>query len=168
MVVICIILATWAVMETTKATIMEGDENGCADQLVNLASCIPFVSGTAKKSAPQCCQDTQKMKADKPKCYMCELSYNNTIHLSVFNGILNLSPDSLDAKIIFKEVGSSTTISSPPAVGSTSSLAGTGLGSSSNSVSKATPSSNNDVEKVKVFHGGNCLVLIALIAWIFI
>ncbi|KAG4136413.1 hypothetical protein ERO13_D07G003700v2 [Gossypium hirsutum] len=146
MVVICIILATWAVMETTKTTIMEGDENGCADQLVNLASCIPF-------------------------CILIEESTDPSFGLPV-NTILALHMPSAcnnDAKVSdCPKVGSSTTISSPPAIGSTSSLAGTGLGSSSNSVSKATPSSNNDVEKVKVFHGGNCLVLIALIAWIFI
>ncbi|TYH08286.1 hypothetical protein ES288_A07G003100v1 [Gossypium darwinii] len=114
MVVIRIILATWAVMATTKATIMEGDENGCADQHANLASCIPFVSGTAKKPAPQCCQDIQKMKANKPKCYQHHFALhmpsacNIDAKVSDCPSILNLSPNSPYAKI-FKEVGSSTT-----------------------------------------------------------
>ena len=59
MVVICIVVASWAM--ASMAT-MEDDEKECDDQLANLASCIPFVSGTAKKPTPQCCQDTQKVK----------------------------------------------------------------------------------------------------------
>ncbi|KAL4303709.1 hypothetical protein GQ457_10G000310 [Hibiscus cannabinus] len=77
--------------------------------------------------------------------------------------ILNLSPD---AKI-FKEAdqGSTTTsTSSTPATKSTSSSSSSTL--STGTVPKATPSSNNG-DKVKVFLGGNGLVLMALVAWIF-
>ncbi|GMI89503.1 glycosylphosphatidylinositol-anchored lipid protein transfer 13 [Hibiscus trionum] len=175
MVVVCFVVASWAIMST-----MGDDEKECADQLANLASCIPFVSGTAKKPAPECCQDTQKLKATKPKC-LCllikqstdpslGLPVNSTLALQMPSAcsidakvsdcpsILNLSPDSPDAKI-FKEAdqGSTTTsTSSPPATES----------APSSSVSKATPSSNSG-NKVKVFLGGNCLVLMALVAWIF-
>ncbi|XVE98226.1 hypothetical protein REPUB_Repub03eG0087500 [Reevesia pubescens] len=189
MVVICIVfvVGSWAM-----AT-MEDDEKECADQLANLASCIPYVSGTAKKPTPQCCQDTQKVKASKPKC-LCVLikestdpslglPVNTTLALQMPTAcnidakvsdcptILNLPPDSPDAKI-FKETdkGSSTTSStdSPPTSGSTSSSSSSSsAGTSSNSVSKATPSSKNG-SKMKVFLGGNCLVLMASIAWIFI
>ncbi|XVF88474.1 hypothetical protein PTKIN_Ptkin19aG0054300 [Pterospermum kingtungense] len=184
-VMFCIVLATWAM--TSTAT-MEDDEKECADQLANLAACIPFVSGTAKKPTPECCQDTQKVKATKPKC-LCilikqsadpslGLPVNTTLALQMPSAcnidakvsdcptLLNLSPDSPDAKI-FKEAdqGSTTTTTtttdSPPTSSSTS------AGTSSSSVSKATPNSNNGA-KVKVFLGGNCLVLTASIAWIFI
>ncbi|OMO57988.1 hypothetical protein COLO4_34943 [Corchorus olitorius] len=121
MVMVCIVMATWAI--ATMAT-MEDDEKACAEQLANLASCIPFVSGTAKKPTPQCCQDTQKVKASQPKC-LCVLikestdpslglPVNTTLALqmpaacnidakvSECPTILNLPPDSPDAKI-FKE-----------------------------------------------------------------
>lgn len=51
---------------------MEDEEKECADELTNLAACIPFVSGTSKKPTQQCCQDTQKVKSSKPKC-LCVL-----------------------------------------------------------------------------------------------
>lgn len=35
------------------------------------------VSGAAKKPAPKCCQDTQKVKANKPKC-LCVLVKEST------------------------------------------------------------------------------------------
>ena len=69
MVVFCIVVATWSM--ASMAT-MEEDEKDCAAQLANLAACIPFVSGTAKKPTPECCQDAQKVKASKPKC-LCVL-----------------------------------------------------------------------------------------------
>ncbi|XVF34774.1 hypothetical protein REPUB_Repub18cG0087700 [Reevesia pubescens] len=194
-VICCIVVGSWT-MTPTMAT-MEDDEKECADQLANLASCIPFVSGTAKKPTPQCCQDTQKVKASKPKC-LCVLikestdpsmglPVNTTLALqmpSVCNidakisdcpTILKLPPDSPDAKI-FKEAdqGSRTTTSttnSPPtssgSPSSSSSSSSSSDGTNSNSVSKATPSSNNGA-KLKVFVGGNGLVLLmASIAWIF-
>ncbi|KAI7980757.1 Protein YLS3 [Camellia lanceoleosa] len=55
----------------------EEDEKECADQLANLAACIPFVSGAAKKPTQQCCNDTQKVKSAKPK-YLCVLIKEST------------------------------------------------------------------------------------------
>lgn len=69
MAVFCIVVVSLAM--TSMATLQD-DEKECADQLTNLASCIPFVSGTAKKPTPECCHDTQKLKASKPKC-LCVL-----------------------------------------------------------------------------------------------
>ncbi|OMO80817.1 hypothetical protein CCACVL1_12737 [Corchorus capsularis] len=183
MVMVCIVMATWAM--GTMAT-MEDDEKACAEQLANLASCIPFVSGTAKKPTPQCCQDTQKVKASQPKC-LCVLikestdpslglPVNTTLALqmpaacnidakvSECPTILNLPPDSPDAKIFKEADGSASTTSSPPAASSSSSSA---EGTSSSQVSKTIPTSNNGA-KVKVFMGGNWLVLMASVAWMFI
>ncbi|XWS17211.1 hypothetical protein CRYUN_Cryun33cG0048800 [Craigia yunnanensis] len=145
--VFCFVVATWAM--ASMAT-MEEDEKECADQLANLAACIPFVSGTAKKPTPVL-----------PRCT---------------ETVLNLPPDSPDAKI-FKEADqgstSSSTANSPSTSASTSSgspssssSSSSSAGTCSNSISKAKPSSNNGA-KVKVFLGGNCLVLMASIAWIF-
>lgn len=74
MIIFCIVMASLAM--ASMATI-EDDEQECAEQLTNLASCIPFVSGTAKKPASECCQDTQKLKASKPKC-LCVLIKEST------------------------------------------------------------------------------------------
>lgn len=73
-VLLCIAVASLAMV--TIAT-MEENEKECADQLTNLASCIPYVSGTAKKPTTQCCQDTEKLKASKPKCF-CVLIKEST------------------------------------------------------------------------------------------
>ncbi|KAJ0091644.1 hypothetical protein Patl1_13177 [Pistacia atlantica] len=131
MVLLCIAVASLAMV--TMAT-MEDDEKECADQLTNLASCIPYVSGTAKKPTTQCCQDTEKLKASKPKC-LCVLIKESTdpsmsmgvpvntalalqmpaackIDASVSNcpALLNLPADSPDAKI-FKEAGQDSSTS---------------------------------------------------------
>lgn len=70
----CIVMASLAA--AAMAT-MADDEKDCADQLTSLAACIPFVSGTAKKPSPQCCEDTQKVKTTKPKC-LCVLIKEST------------------------------------------------------------------------------------------
>ncbi|XP_038696675.1 non-specific lipid transfer protein GPI-anchored 13-like [Tripterygium wilfordii] len=66
-----------ATLAMTSMATFEEDEKECADQLANLASCIPFVGGTASKPTPQCCQDTQKVKTNKPKC-LCVLIKEST------------------------------------------------------------------------------------------
>ncbi|KAL6331015.1 hypothetical protein AAG906_009443 [Vitis piasezkii] len=169
---------------------MEDDEKDCADQLTNLAACIPFVSGTAKKPTQQCCQDTQKVKSSKPKC-LCVLikestdpslglPVNTTLALQMPSAcnidakvsdcptLLSLPPDSADAKI-FKEADSSAESStdSPPASTSTSSSSSSSSGSSSSADSKATPTSNGG-GKLKSFGSGSLLMIMASIAWMFI
>ena len=57
-----------ALLTVASMGAIEDDEKDCADQLGNLASCIPFVSGTAKTPTPDCCENTRKVKATKPKC----------------------------------------------------------------------------------------------------
>lgn len=74
MIMFFIVMASLAM--ASMATI-EDDEKECADQLTNLASCIPYASGTAKKPTPECCQDTKKLKASKPKC-LCVLIKEST------------------------------------------------------------------------------------------
>ncbi|KAL3535785.1 hypothetical protein ACH5RR_004246 [Cinchona calisaya] len=71
---ICIFMATLAIV--AMATIEE-DEKDCADQLTNLAACIPYVSGSAKIPTPECCEDTKKVRSAKPKC-LCVLIKEST------------------------------------------------------------------------------------------
>ncbi|PQP95769.1 protein YLS3-like [Prunus yedoensis var. nudiflora] len=159
--VFCIVVASLAM--ASMAT-MEDDENECAEQMATLAACIPFVSGTAKKPTPECCENTKKVKATKPKC-LCALikesadpsmglPVNTTLALQMPSAcnidgkisdcpsILKLPPNSPDAKI-FKEADSNST-TSPTTDGhdhqSTPSSAST---SSSSSVSTSPSSSSS-------------------------
>lgn len=68
-IVFCLVVASLA---AESMGTMEDEEQECVDQLANLASCIPFVSGTAKKPTPECCENTRKVKSTKPKC-LCVL-----------------------------------------------------------------------------------------------
>ncbi|MCD7449140.1 hypothetical protein HAX54_003569 [Datura stramonium] len=140
-VVVCMLVVTLAAVGGGAMATMEDDEKDCADQLGNLAACVPYVSGTAKKPTPECCEDTQKVKAAKPKC-LCVLikestdpslglPINTTLALQMPSAcnidakvsdcpsILKIPADSPDAKI-FKIAGadSSTSSSSPASSGS--------------------------------------------------
>ncbi|KAG9459356.1 hypothetical protein H6P81_003864 [Aristolochia fimbriata] len=146
--ILCIALFWVALLSGTKGS-MEDDEKECAEQLGNLASCIPYVSGGAGKPTKQCCDDTVKVRAAKPKC-LCvlikestdpamALPVNTTLALNMpalcnidakisdCPSILKLSPDSPEAKI-FTEAGGadSTTSQTSPSSGSSSSSAGSG------------------------------------------
>ncbi|KAL9443472.1 hypothetical protein AB3S75_016768 [Citrus x aurantiifolia] len=177
MIIFCIVMASLAM--ASMATIEE-DEQECAEQLTNLASCIPFVSGTAKKPTSECCQDTQKLKASKPKC-LCVLIKESTdpsmglpinttlalqmpaacnIDASVSScpKLLNLAPDSPDAKI-FKEAGgdSSTASTTTP---SSSSSSPDSSSKSDTTNDKATTSSSNGAKTVS-FGTAGLLMMIA-------
>ncbi|KAJ8750440.1 hypothetical protein K2173_015579 [Erythroxylum novogranatense] len=187
--ILCGMVAYLAVVSI--ATIQD-DEQECAEQLGNLAACIPFVSGTANKPTPECCQDTQKVKANKPKC-LCVLikestdpsmglPVNTTLALQMPSAcnidakvsdcptILNLPPDSPDAKI-FREAGSSdattttSTTDSPPTTASPGSSSSSSS-STPDSNSKTTPSSNG-VAKTKL--SADCIIMaLAFAAWLLI
>ncbi|XP_022854536.1 protein YLS3-like [Olea europaea var. sylvestris] len=162
-IIICILVGTMAMVATAT---MEDDEKDCAEQLTNLAACIPFVSGTAKKPTPECCQDTDKVRTAKPKC-LCVLikestdpsmglPINTTLALQMpaacnidakvsdCPSILKLPADSPDAKIFQVAGVDSSTSSSSPASASTSSSSSTG----SSSDSKTTAASSKGGAKI--------------------
>ncbi|CAN1177739.1 Non-specific lipid transfer protein GPI-anchored 13 [Linum perenne] len=181
---------------------LQDDEAECAQHLTDLAACIPFVSGTAKKPTPECCQDAKKLKTTEPKC-LCVLiiastdpsmglPVNTTLALQMPSAcnindakvsncpsLLNISPDSPDAKV-FKEAGisdssatggSSTATGYSPNSASTSSsdsssssspasTSSTSTGSSSKSDSKTSSSSSND-QKMKAIRVWMLMALVA-------
>ncbi|XP_015898148.4 non-specific lipid transfer protein GPI-anchored 14 [Ziziphus jujuba] len=169
-IVFCIVVASLAAAMGT----LEDEEQECVDQLANLASCIPFVSGTAKKPTPECCEDTRKVKATKPKC-LCVLIKESTdpsmglpvnttlavqmpsacnindAKVSDCPSILDLPPNSPDAKI-FKEADPdstrSTTSSSSPTddtpSNTSASISPTGQSTSSPSSSSGSTDSKTD------------------------
>ncbi|KAL0335982.1 UNVERIFIED_CONTAM: hypothetical protein Sradi_4810100 [Sesamum radiatum] len=141
--IIFIMLAITGFLSAVAAN-LEEDEKDCAEQLTNLAACIPFVSGTAKQPTKECCDDTKKVKTAQPKC-LCVLikessdpsmglPINTTLALQMpaacnidakvsdCPSLLNLPADSPDAKI-FKvdSADSSTAASTDSPSGSTAS-----------------------------------------------
>ncbi|CDP03376.1 unnamed protein product [Coffea canephora] len=188
---ICICIATVAIVAV--ATIQE-DEKDCADQLTNLAACIPYVSGDEKIPTPECCEDTKKVKSAKPKC-LCVLikestdpsmglPINTTLALKMPSAckidakvsdcpsILNLAPDSPDAKI-FEAASkdsstSSSTTNSPPASASTSSSSSgssTSPSSSRSSSSSATkPTTSSSIAGAKLCQSSLVIAGSAVIA----
>ncbi|XP_009602101.3 non-specific lipid transfer protein GPI-anchored 14 [Nicotiana tabacum] len=148
---VCMLVVTLAV--AAMATI-EDDEKDCADQLTTLAACIPYVSGTAKKPTAECCEDTQKVRAAKPKC-LCVLikestdpslglPINTTLALQMPSAcnidakvsdcpsILKLPADSPDAKIFkIADADSTSTSSGTSTPASSSSSAGSDAKNSS-------------------------------------
>ncbi|CAN0900817.1 Non-specific lipid transfer protein GPI-anchored 13 [Linum grandiflorum] len=187
---VCVLIVVFLAIGATAT--LQDDEAECAQHLADLAACIPFVSGTAKKPTTECCQDAKKLKATEPKC-LCVLiiastdpsmglPVNTTLALQMPSAcniddakasncpsLLNISPDSPDAKV-FKEAGisdsSSSTTGSATAAGSPPNSASTSSGSSSSSSpasasstptdsssqtdSKASPSSSNS-QNMKAF-----------------
>lgn len=65
-------VVTILLCSSTARAALAQDEKDCADQLQNLAECIPYVSGTATKPTPQCCADAEKVRSSRPKC-LCVL-----------------------------------------------------------------------------------------------
>eukprot|EP01018_Ginkgo_biloba_P034107 Gb_06207 [translate_table: standard] len=107
------------------------DQKECGSQLVTLASCIPYVKGSAKMPAKDCCDSLLQIHLKNPKC-LCVLikdssdpqagiTINETLalqlpkdcnvasNISKCPGLLHMSPDSPDAQI-FKD---NSTSSSP-------------------------------------------------------
>ncbi|CAI0389802.1 unnamed protein product [Linum tenue] len=190
MTLVCLTVTSLAIAAATAATLQDA-ETECAEHLTDLAACIPYVSGTAKKPTPECCQDAKKLKDTEPKC-LCVLikestdpsmglPINTTLALQMPSAcnidakvsncptLLNISPDSQDAKI-FKEAGDSDSSSSTgsssstkdsPASSATTSPS-TSTDSSSKTDSKASPTtSSNDGQKMKVILGGWTLMALA-------
>ncbi|KAL6984844.1 hypothetical protein U1Q18_018225 [Sarracenia purpurea var. burkii] len=72
-----VVAAATILAAMAAAATMEEEEKDCAEQVANLAACIPFVSGSAKKPTRECCEDTRKVRSAKPKC-LCVLIKEST------------------------------------------------------------------------------------------
>lgn len=44
------------------------DREECTDQLVGLATCLPYVGGQAKSPTPDCCSGLKQVLKDNKKC----------------------------------------------------------------------------------------------------
>ncbi|KAL3655964.1 hypothetical protein CASFOL_000360 [Castilleja foliolosa] len=175
---ICILLALTASISAS----LEDDEKDCAEQLTNLAACIPYVSGNAKQPTKECCDGTAKLKVAKPKC-LCVLikesadpsmglPINTTLALQMPGAcnidanvsdcptLLKIPADSADAKIF--KVGSedSSTASTAAAANSPSASSASSAATASDNTKTTTSSlkSNDGAAKVSA----TILLVIAL------
>ncbi|KAM4073137.1 hypothetical protein ACB094_11G194900 [Castanea mollissima] len=112
------------------------DREECAQQLVGLATCLPYVGGQAKAPTPDCCSGLKQVLKDNKKC-LCViirdrnapelgLQINVTLALglpSVCNApanvsqcpaLLHLDPNSPEAQV-FYQLGSSNQSDGSPA-----------------------------------------------------
>ncbi|KAK4416160.1 protein YLS3 [Sesamum alatum] len=117
------------------------DREECADSLVGLATCLPYVGGTAKTPTPDCCSGLKEVLKTNNKC-LClvikdrndpdlGLNINVTLalglpavcnapaNISQCPALLKLPPNSPDAQIFYQlgKNSSSTTAASPVAGG---------------------------------------------------
>ncbi|OVA10964.1 Plant lipid transfer protein/Par allergen [Macleaya cordata] len=114
---------------------VDKDREECGTQLVGLATCLPYVGGTAKSPTPDCCSGLKQILATSKKC-LCVLvkdrndpslglKINSTLalglpsvckapaNISECPSLLHLAPNSPDAKV-FEEFGSSSKGTSTP------------------------------------------------------
>ncbi|KAH9318380.1 hypothetical protein KI387_020149, partial [Taxus chinensis] len=113
---------------------LQADQKECKDALGSLTTCFPFVQGTDKSPAKDCCTNLKAVRESKPKC-LCILikdstspalgfSINTTLALEMPSvckvnatisecpALLNISPSSPEAKIFGAANTSSPTSSS--------------------------------------------------------
>ncbi|KAH9604001.1 hypothetical protein KSS87_023604 [Heliosperma pusillum] len=122
------------------------DKKECADQLVGLATCLPYVGGQAKTPTPDCCTGLNLLVKTNKKC-LCilikdkddpslGLKINTTLALglplkcnspdhdtSECPALLHLAPNSPEAKVFTdsgKSAAPTTPNSTPKALNSTS------------------------------------------------
>ncbi|KAL3611076.1 hypothetical protein D5086_002096 [Populus alba] len=125
-----------SVMVSLAMADKDKDTEECAEQLVGLATCLPYVGGDAKAPTPDCCNGLKQVLKDNKKC-LCViikdrndpelgLKINATLALSLPSvchapanvsqcpALLNLPPNSPDAQVFYQLANSSNHIASSP------------------------------------------------------
>ncbi|KAI3892399.1 hypothetical protein MKX03_012617 [Papaver bracteatum] len=152
---------------------VDKDREECATQLVAVATCLPYVGGTAKAPTPDCCTGVKQVLTSSKKC-LCllikdrndpslGLKINATLALglpafcktkakiSECPALLHLSPNSPDAKVFedFNNIANgNTTASTPPAASKETPKSG-----SSNAGGSIPPPKNNGGMKINSWLG---------------
>ncbi|KAL8217247.1 hypothetical protein R6Q57_024084 [Mikania cordata] len=137
----CLAMAVMVVFGVTKADI-EKDKQQCADKLVGLAACLPYVGGEAPAPPKDCCTGLKQVLTNSEVC-LCilikdhndpslNLKINDTLalglpascqttsNISECVGLLHLQPGSPDAKLFedyAKRLKSNTTTEALPPAG---------------------------------------------------
>ncbi|KAF3954168.1 hypothetical protein CMV_020451 [Castanea mollissima] len=68
------------------------DREECAQQLVGLATCLPYVGGQAKTPTPDCCTGLKQVLKDNKNC-LCVI---------IRDPLLHLDPSSPEAQIFYQ------------------------------------------------------------------
>ncbi|KAL9660159.1 hypothetical protein QQ045_024970 [Rhodiola kirilowii] len=138
-------------MVTDVRSDMAKDRELCADQLIGLASCLPYVGGGAKAPTLECCSGLKTLQGKICLCLLVKdrddpdlgLKINASLALNLPSschapanvsecpGMLHLAPNSTEAKI-FYEAGSKSSSST------NGSDTATPISSTSTSVARAT------------------------------
>ncbi|XP_039034252.1 non-specific lipid transfer protein GPI-anchored 13-like [Hibiscus syriacus] len=77
-----LLVATLAVIVISGASITadsgeDKDKEECTQQLVGLATCLPYVGGTAKAPTPDCCGGLKQVLKNNKKCLCVIIKYRN-------------------------------------------------------------------------------------------
>ncbi|KAI3709794.1 hypothetical protein L2E82_39560 [Cichorium intybus] len=110
------------------------DKEECTEQLVGLATCLPYVGGNAKSPTPDCCNGLKQVLNTNKKCLCVVIKDRNdpdlglTINVTLALGLptvckapanvtkcpelLHLVPNSTDAQV-FYQYGRSTSAGAP-------------------------------------------------------
>ncbi|KAL1567288.1 non-specific lipid transfer protein GPI-anchored 14-like isoform X1 [Salvia divinorum] len=128
-----LMLFTLSICDTSK------DKEACAQSLVGLATCLPYVGGTAKSPTPDCCNGLKQLLKTNKKC-LCVvikdrndpdlgLNINVTLALSLPNicnapanisqcpALLNLPPNSPEAQVFYQLGENSSSVAAGPVAG---------------------------------------------------
>ncbi|XP_047977806.1 non-specific lipid transfer protein GPI-anchored 14-like isoform X2 [Salvia hispanica] len=120
----CFLLASTLMLFTLSVCDTSKDKEACAQSLVGLATCLPYVGGTAKSPTPDCCNGLKQLLKTNKKC-LCVvikdrndpdlgLNINVTLALSLPHicnapanisqcpALLNLPPNSPDAQVFYQ------------------------------------------------------------------
>ncbi|XP_021625410.1 non-specific lipid transfer protein GPI-anchored 14 isoform X2 [Manihot esculenta] len=131
-----LIVALMSSMVGFSMAVSDKDREECAEQLVGLATCLPYVGGNAKSPTPDCCNGLKHVLKDKKKC-LCViivdrndpdlgLKINATLALGLPSvchasanvsqcpGLLHLAPNSPDAQVFYEFGNRSNQSSSTP------------------------------------------------------
>ncbi|KAI3800650.1 hypothetical protein L1987_28744 [Smallanthus sonchifolius] len=134
------------------------DKEECTEQLVGLATCLPYVGGNAKSPTPDCCSGLKKVLNTNKKCLCVVVKDRNdpdlglTINVTLALGLptvchapanvtkcpelLHLAPNSTDAQVFYQYGHSSS--GDAPASSPTASVNATSAGGFGGSTRRPT------------------------------
>ncbi|KAK1420285.1 hypothetical protein QVD17_21756 [Tagetes erecta] len=146
-----LMLLTLLLVCHTTSGANDKDKEECTDQLVGLATCLPYVGGNAKSPTPDCCSGLKQVLNTNKKCLCVVVKDRNdpdlglTINVTLALGLptvchtpanvtkcpelLHLAPNSTDAQVFYQYGRSSSAgapTSSPTASANATSAGGIG------------------------------------------
>ncbi|KAL5719457.1 hypothetical protein ACHQM5_012230 [Ranunculus cassubicifolius] len=162
------------------------DRDECATQLVGLASCLPYVGGSAKAPTLDCCTGLKQVLANSKKCLCLLVKYRNDpqlgfemnatlalslpstcnapSHYSDCPTLLHLAPNSTEARD-FERLDNSTKVT-PPAAPAAPPAAAKGRIPSSSAPTTPTAKDTSDGSQAKSWLGTDMVV--GVVVWLFV